>query len=326
MSEVKQSINKVQIIGLLSELNMKVETKEVTLKGNGTEKKVTCRTIGKADFKNPSLTVEASIGDNVVTIGGSFFQTHEKKIDDKGNVVDNPRFKALETIMGYEPKTRIKVDGNLTANEYATDQGEFKSFPQINIFQCSSSGLPEEDIAEGEITGIIRTIKDEVRGEAQEETGRLEVELYSFDNQGSVTPHKLLVESDLADDFKDMYDNGDSVKLYYEILTKQIGGTKVVKEGGFGRRDAKIVSGFSITEYSVFRGDEKFDEEADLFIPIDAMKTAMKARDVMIEQKIKDAKEKKDKPKETTKGKGLGSKAPKADHTSEEPVDDDCPF
>lgn len=325
MSEVKQSVNKIQIVGVLSEINMKVETKEVTLKSKGTEKKVTCRTIGKADFKNPSLTVEVNVGDEVVVVGGNFFQTHEKKFDDKGNVIDNPRFKALETIMGYAPKTRIKVDGNLTANEYATEQGEFKSFPQINIFQCSSTGLLEEDIAEGEITGIIRTIKDEVRGEAQEETGRLEVELYSFDNQGLVTPHKLIVESDLADDFKDMYENGDSVKLYYEILTKQIGGKKAVKEGGFGRRDAKIVSGFSVTEYSVFRGEEKFEEESEYFIPLDAMKTAMKAREVVIEQKIKDAKEKKDTPKETTKSKGLGSKAPKAEHV-EEDSEDECPF
>ena len=122
-----------------------------------------------------------------------------------------------------------------------------------------------------------------------------------------------------------MYENGDSVKLYYEILTKQIGGTKVAKEGGFGRRDTKIVNGFSVTEYSVFRGEEKFEEEADLYIPLDAMKTAMKAREVMIEQKIKDAKEKKDKPKET-KGKGLGSKPPKAEHVEEESVDEECPF
>ena len=69
MSEVKQSLNKIQIVGCLSELNMKVETKEVTLKGNGTEKKVTCKTIGKADFRNPSMTVEAKIGDNVIFNG-----------------------------------------------------------------------------------------------------------------------------------------------------------------------------------------------------------------------------------------------------------------
>lgn len=325
MAEVKQSINKIQICGALSEINMKVETKEVTLKSKGTEKKVTCRTIGKADFKNPSLTVEANIGDNVIIVGGSFFQTHEKKIDDKGNVVDNPRFKALETIMGYATKTRIKIDGSLEVNEYATDQGEFKSFPQINIFQCSSTGLPEEDIAEGKLTGIIRTIKDEVRGEAQEETGRLDVEVYTFNNQGIVSPHRLFVEEDLADAFKDMYNNGDSVELYYEILTKQIGGKTVAKEGGFGRRDSKVVNGFSVTEYSVFKGEEPFDEESEYFIPLDAMKTAMKARDIVIEQKIKDAKEKKNAPKET-KGKGLGSKAPKAEHVEEEDDLDSCPF
>ena len=326
MSEVKQSLNKIQVVGTVSEVNLKVETKEVTLKSNGNEKKVTCLTISKVDFRNPSITVDVNLENNPIVIGGNFFPTHEKKIDDKGNVVDNPRFKALETIMEYEvKKTRIKFDGSLTANEYATED-EFKSFPQINIFNCTSTGLPEDDIAEGEISGIIRTIKDEVRGEAQEETGRLEVEICTFDNQGKITPHKLVVEKDLADDFKDMYDKTDSCKLYYEILTKQIGGKKVTTGGGFGRRDAKIVSGFSVTEYSVFKGDDKFEEESEYFITMDSVKTAMKARDVMIEQLIKDAKDKKDKPKEANKSKGLGNKAPKAEHVEEPEDDGDCPF
>ena len=68
--------------------------------------------------------------------------------------------------MDYElKKTRVKMDGSLSANEYVTkDTFDFKTFPQISIFQCTSNGVPEEDIAEGEISGIIRAIKDEVKG------------------------------------------------------------------------------------------------------------------------------------------------------------------
>ena len=170
-TKIKASINRFQAVGTLAELNLGVETKEVTLRASGTEKKVTCKTIGKKDFKNPSLTVECVIGDKTVIVGGSSFQTHEFKLDDKGKVVDNPRFKALNTIIeDYVPRvkdstnpTRVKLDGSLVVNEYATETGEFKSFPQINIFQCSSSGVPEEDIAEGEISGIIRNIKPETK-------------------------------------------------------------------------------------------------------------------------------------------------------------------
>ena len=339
-TKVKASINRFQAVGTLAELNLVVETKEVTLKANGTEKKVTCKTIGKKDFKNPSLTVECNTLDSdgnerQVIVGGSFFQTHEFKLDDKGKVVDNPRFKALNTIIeDYVPRikdsanpTRVKLDGSLTVNEYANDQGEFKSFPQINIFQCSSTGVPEEDIAEGEISGIIRAIKDEVKGEESEETGRLEVEFYTFDNRGETYPIKLVVEEDLKDDFKDLYENGTSCKLYYEQTTRQVGGQVATTGGGFGRREKKTTSGFTITEFSVFKGDEAFEEENQYFIAKSDMKKAMESRAITIEQKIKDAKDKASKPKET-KSSGLGNKASKLSETKVEENSDmeDMPF
>ena len=125
----------------------------------------------------------------------------------------------------------------------------------------------------------------------------------------------------------DLYKNGDSVKLEYDVTTRQIGGgTKAVKSGGFGSKESKIVSGFTITEYNVFRGDEPFEEENQYFIPLDTMKSAMKAREVMIEQMKKEAKEgKKDKP---TEKKGLGNKASVAKHVeeTEESTDEECPF
>lgn len=326
MADVK-SFNRLQVVGTVSELNFKKETKEVTLKGNGKEKKVTCQSISKEDFRNPNIIVEVDINGTVGAIGGHFYPTHEKKLNDKGEIIDNPRFKALETIMDYElKKTRVKMDGSLSANEYVTkDTFDFKTFPQISIFQCTSSGVPEEDIAEGEISGIIRAIKDEVKvkDDVQEETGRLEVEIYSFDNNGNASPSNLIVENDLADDFKDMYSNGDSCKLYYEILTKQVGGKKPQVGGGFGRRETKVVSGFQITEYSVFKGEEKFEDDSAYFISIDTMKTAMEARNTMIAQKIKEAKDGGAKPKDT-KAKGLGSKQPKMEVEEEDM--DSCPF
>lgn len=340
MADVKQSVNKIQVVGTVSEINLKVETKEVTLKSNGTEKKVTCKSISKEDFKNPSISVECNLetenGTKVITVGGSFYPTHEKKLDDKGVVVDNPRFKSLETIMNtYVPKskvkenevaTRVKMDGSLSANEYATEQGEFKSTTQINIFNCTSNGVPNEDIAEGEITGIIRTIKNEVKGENADETGRLIVELYSFDNQGVATPTNFIVEEDLADDFKDMYNSASSCKLWYEIETKTIGGKKVASNGGFGRRESKMTSGYTITEFSIFKGDEAFEEENELYISLDTMKSAMKTREIMIEQKIKDAKNKKKEPTKEKTSKGLGSKPSKMTETVDDTEISECPF
>lgn len=311
IKKVKQSINKLQICGTLKEMNLEEVTKEVELKGaNGSTKKITCQQMAKKEFKNPMFLVEVNGND----VGIDFFPVAEKKLDENGNIVDNPRFKSLKIVFetyvtkvkDSENATRVKVDGSLRANEYPDKNNNFewKSFPQVNGFQITSSNVSEEDIADAEISGVIHTIIPETRGENAEETGRLFVELYTFDNQGVVTPLKFVVEEDLASDFNDFYEIGQSVKLYYEITTKQIGNVKTTSSGGFGRRESKMVSGFSITEYSVFRGDEPFNEENDYFVDIDFVKQALEEREIMIANKIKEAKEK---PNGTTQSSPKGA-------------------
>ena len=176
MSEIKQSINKTQVVGTLLELNMEATTKEVTLKGNnGIEKKVECKQIGKKDFKNPMFLIDVK----GMNIGVDFYPVSEKKLDENGNIVSNSKFTAMETVMDkYIPKikdaenaTRVKVDGCLVNQEYVSkDTYEFKCFPQVQGFQITSTNVPEEDIADCEISGIIRSIIPETKGE--DEIGR----------------------------------------------------------------------------------------------------------------------------------------------------------
>ena len=307
MSEIKQSINNAQVIGTLKEINLEEVTKEVTLKGaNGVEKKITCQQIAKKEFKNPTFIIECKGMD----IGVDFFPASEKKLDENGNIVDNSNFKAMKTVLeNYVPKikdaenaTRVKIDGMLANNEYVSkDTYEYKAFPQINGFRITSTNVPEEDSADCEISGIIRSIIPETKGEDAEETGRLKVELYTFNKQAETTPFTFIVEQDLADDFNNFYEAGQSVKLYYEILTKQIGAKKPTT-GGFGRRESKMVSGFSVTEYSVFRGDEPFDEENEYYIDVEDMKKALNERDIKINNMIQKTKEDSNKPKNSPKG------------------------
>lgn len=343
--EIKQSINKIQVVGTLAEINLEETTKEVELRYGDKTKKTTCRTIGKKDFRNPSILIEVSPKDKngnvryTSNVGLSFYPTHEKKLDEKGNIIDNPRFKALETIMNdYVTKlqdrdnaTRVKADGSLVANEYANSKDgknyEFVSFPQLNCFQVTSSNVPEEDSCDGEISGIIRTIKPEivVKNDEEEETGRLFVEFYSFDRNGATTPTKLVVEKDLAEDFEDFYENGTSCLLYYEVVTRMVGGKKPTKRA-FGSRDAHITSGFEVIEYSVFSGNEPFEEENEHFVDTDLMKQAMKTRQNYIDSKIADKKKADSEKGNTTKKSGLGNRKPKVDN---QPVDDsldNCPF
>ena len=309
MSEIKASINNAQVIGELLEMNLEEITKEVTLKGaNGVEKKVTCQQMAKKDFKNPMFLVDVKGS----AIGVDFFPASEKKLDENGQIIDNPNFKSLKTVLeNYIPKnnakdgevpTRVKIDGILSANEYVNkDTYEFKSITQVNGFRITSTGVPEEDSADCEISGIIRSIVPETKGEDAEETGRLKVELYTFNRNAETTPFTFIVESDLADDFNSFYEAGQSVKLYYEIITKQVGAKKPTT-GGFGRRESHMVSGFSVTEYSVFRGDEAFNEENEYYINPEDMKQALNERDIKIDNMVKTAKENKDKPKSSPKG------------------------
>ena len=317
MSEIKASINNAQVIGELLEMNLEEITKEVTLKGaNGVEKKVTCQQMAKKDFKNPMFLVDVKGN----AIGVDFFPASEKKLDENGQIIDNSNFKSLKTVLeNYIPKnnakdgevpTRVKIDGILSANEYINkDTYEFKSITQVNGFRITSTGVPEEDSADCEISGIIRSIVPETKGENAEETGRLKVELYTFNRNAETTPFTFIVEADIADDFNSFYEAGQSVKLYYEIITKQVGAKKSTT-GGFGRRESHMVSGFSVTEYSVFRGDEAFDEENEYYINPEDMKQALNERDIKIDNMVKTTKENKDKPKSSPKGASAsGAKA-----------------
>ena len=290
MEKVKQSINQVQIIGTLKEMNLEEVQKEVTIG----DKKVNCKQICKKEFKNPMFLVDVNGED----IGVDFFPANEKKLDEKGNLVDNEKFKALQTVLNnYVPKsknsenpTRVKIDGSIRENGYVDQNFEWKSYPQINGFRITSTSVPENDVADCEMSGVIKNITREVRGESEEETGRLKVDFLYVDYNGAIFPMNFVVEEDLASDFEGFYEVGESVKLYYEIVVKHIGHKKTTS-GGFGRRESNIVSGFSVTEYSIFRGDDHFEEENDYFISVDDVKKLLEERDIMIENKKKEKKE-----------------------------------
>ena len=78
MSELKQSVNKVQICGELVEMNLVVDD-TYTRELNGT--KHTGNAIVKNDFKNPSITINV----NGHTVGVNFVPTFYKRWDNNNN-------------------------------------------------------------------------------------------------------------------------------------------------------------------------------------------------------------------------------------------------
>lgn len=320
-----KSINRVQFHGAISEFNLQVEEKEVELKRDTHTKKVKCKSISKVKFTNPSMTLDVNKYDeegNIIktdTVGVNYFPVHEKMLDENGNVKDNPQFKALQTIMGYEKGTRIRVDGTFADNSYAKD-GEYKEnapFVTVNAFVSSSSKVSDNDSSDGQVSGIIRNIRKEMNSN-EEETGRLKVEFYMFDRDMKAFPIELTVESDIADAFEENYDAGDNAIFNVEVVSRQVGTAKKKGGGNFARRESNMVTGFSVMEISVFSDEAQPEEENELFISVDDISKALKERDIMKEAKIKESKEKENNNKSSSKSGGLGNRKPKID-TSDSP-------
>ena len=315
--EIKKSHNFLQVAGVLLETNIEIEReveRELTNFADGNKKvKVTCDVAKKKDFKNPALLIEVSPKDEDGNIIGTYqigvdfknigFGIDSLTYDKDGKRIDNENFKGIETILdkyvskrdardGEEPTRVFVKSGFLDPNEYVNKDNEYKVYlPTISTYNVTSTGVPEDDICEGSITGVIKNIIEETKGEDSEPTGRLIVEFYAFQAKGKAFPIKFIVEDDLADDFLDLYENGDCAKLYYDILTKTVGGTKKTSSGGMGRRGSHTTSGFTITEYSIFRGDDPLDEENEHFVSDEQLKVALKDRKISIEQAIEKRKE-----------------------------------
>lgn len=354
MAEVKKIVkskNFIQLSGTLLETNLVVEENvkaQAWSNKDGKMKDINCDIVKKKEFKNPSMLIECSPTDDEGNIIGTYqlgvdfngigFGVTSKQFDrETDKIIDNDNFKGILTVIDKyvtrkdakegEEATKVFIkSASLSPNEYADKEGNYKVYiPTISTYNVTSSGVPESDICEGNATGIIRAIKDEMYND--EETGRLKIDFYMFDNKGETFPIEFTVEKDLADDFKDFYSAGVSCKVYFDVLTRQVGTTKVVANGGFGRRETHTTSGFTMTEYSIFKGEEPFEEEHENFVGKAEMKKAMESRTITIEQKCKTAKDKADKPKDAKKG-GLGTKASKLSETKVEEEDDnqELPF
>ena len=169
------------------------------------------------------------------------------------------------------------------------------------------------------ITQKVRSVKAETKGEDEDETGRLLVKLWMYnDYDDSVAPFTLVVEEDIAEGFEKEFSEGDNAILDFDVVSRHIGGKK--SNGGFGTRSSRVVSGFNVTEYSIFNG-KTFDDESDnkeYYIDEDDFKKLFKAHRQKCEEAKNASTSKDDKPK-----KGLGSA--RTSHV-DDVEDDESPF
>lgn len=310
----KKSINNVVIEGTLAEVGNLVFDKEMKHKTN--DKLVGA--ITRADFKKPAFVIDV----NGQKIGVNTMPVYKDKVDkDTKKIVENERFKAMQKVMTYEVGTKVKINGSISIGSPYMGKNGIVEPVSVNMFSMSSTGVGDDDYAEGKVSGYIKSIKPETRGEDEDETGRLLVELWMYnDYDDSVAPFTLVVDEELAEDFENTYSDGDNAVVNFDIVSRQVGGKK--SKSAFGKRESKIVGGFSVTEYSIFGGEAPMDDESEYYIDEDDFKKLFKAHKQKCEE-AKNAKANEDKPK-----KSLGStrKSKVADAEESDEFDDENPF
>ncbi len=311
MSKEVKRLNKVVVVGTLAEVgNLKFDENAVSKSNDKIKGAIT-----KVDFKKPSFVIDV----NGQQIGVNTLPTYKTKEDkESGKIVENDRFKALETIMGYPVGTRVKVEGSIAVgNPYMGKNGIIEPV-SVQMFTMTSSGVGEDDYAEGKISGYVRSIKDEVDKD-DNETGRSLVDFWILNYDGSVSPITLVVAEEDVEGFEETYEKGDSAILDFDITVRRVGGKK--SSGGFGHRESRVVSGFNVTEYVIFNGEtvEEDGKNGDYFIDEDDFKKLFKAHQQKCEEAKNAPSNSDDKPK-----KGLGSA--RKSHVETTDDDDECPF
>jgi hypothetical protein len=337
---MERSKNSIDINGTLAEVNLE-RVKATTKFANGEDYTGEC--IRTKDYMNPSFTVNVNGHD----VGVYCYPTYDKYYNKKDDAVeDNDRFNTMvELLESYVPMskdkdsaTRIHVRGSIVPNEYASSDGDWKEYtPRVNAFTISTNAS-DEDSAEGYVTGYIKSISDEITVPANAgnpvATGRTEVKFYVVDSRENIFPITFYVEEDMSDDFKGMYENGQSTKLDFEVSSRHVGGKP--KKAAFGR-SAKTTTGYNVTEYIIIGAYDPFEEDDDAeedfngnkhnyYISPKEFKEKLDERDVMIKQKMKEASEGGGKS-----SKKLGKKIEKKDDfipapTDGEDSDSSCPF
>lgn len=241
--------NSVEIIGLLSENNLK----EGSYEKNGK----------KNDYISGSVTVKVvqKIGaaEKVLEIPVHVFANKLKKDGES----ENPAYKSWKEVSGYtsiaaaggeDKADAVRITGQLAMNEYYGRDNRFISFPQVKGSFIRK--IRKDDMKMGaifEYDGMIRQTCNEVDSQGVE-TGRLRINMCIPQWGGLVDVMPFYVESPKAIDFiMDNWKPRDTVpfrgKLNFSTKTE----TKLI-ETAFGEPEEKTTT-TSISELIITGGD-----------------------------------------------------------------------
>ena len=224
----------------------------------------------------------------------------EKKEEAEANGVD---FNVDDVVI--EP-TLVSISGSVEANDYVSPTtGKLSSGLRWRVSRANTRVSP--DATHGmtlTATCFINGIRHEIkRGTDDEETGRLEVKLYGANNKGECFPIDMIVDEELADEFEETYEVGQTVEFDIDIVNHHYGDNGAKKRAFGHKAQVNTSSGFTRVEYVLAGADEAIEEPEELtyidddgkecetktdWINPKTMKMAIKARAVKLEQMEKD--------------------------------------
>ena len=181
------------------------------------------------------------------------FRTYVQAQNASGN--DNKQYTAIKQWVdgavseadNKELATMVTIVGSLEANDYINPAGELVESVEINAKFFNDYRELEDGNAIVDLEGYIKAITDEVKNDV--ETGRKRVTMVSTDFfRNAVVVKNIIVPKELAEDFVDMFEVGDTALLFLTYMLHK-GERKEVKAGGLGKQ--RVVEGRDYVELVV---------------------------------------------------------------------------
>ncbi|WHZ33221.1 hypothetical protein QNK01_11555 (plasmid) [Desemzia incerta] len=205
---LEQLNNHVEVIGTLKTMNVESKT---SMKGN--------------EYYSGKMIVDCNINGvayeqviKIMTMANSYYA--------KGLQTVLNEYKASD-VVGKDEATRLLVSGQMELVEYISVGGlrHWNEVKGLNFTRITDEKVNDKSVAQ--IMTVIDDIS-EVKDEKGALTGNLKVEGFTVNWNSDVVP--LLdteVDKSLADSFRKAYKTGDTVDLYYNILS---GTSRVIKD------------------------------------------------------------------------------------------------
>ena len=320
----KKSTDKSTVVGSIVEMNVKRDEEarapwDSELGKGG---------YSKAEFKNPMFRIKVEREDGDVIVDMDSFPILDKSRDFKSNnVQDNATAKVIQQLLDMKNDvigTRVRINGTLTENTFATKEFKIARNEQLQVGWISLNNVPEEDSADTTIAGKIYNIVDEMDGDV--ETGNKIVILHYVDKahqEFRINELDLYIDEELFEEFP--FEEDDCVTLYVEAFKKHIGGTNESTASTKRRKSSTVVDGYDVQKFRIFNWeDNRIDEDDEQYISEDDRDILLKKRKIELEAKVQKRKE--DGDNNDAPKSGLGSRRRRAEVEEIEDDDDENPF